>query len=204
MRTASAARPYLVRWQYYNPDISLWPGRLSELGIVGTAWTYTWEMSEMSSAHQPVIYAITWPERIWTHFGNVCVCSITSLFSLFGRKHSSFKRFPIRHTMICSDVTIRVLISKLPLFEIWQGKRVVVSSERTLLSLIERVSADHFPAHYSLCLLRIREFEDPPFIWDPPFIRHLRVQAVEEEGICRDINSSLKEICWLSEKWKIK
>ena len=45
----------------------------------------------------------------------------------------------MRHMMLCSDVTIRVLIRKLPLFEIGQGKRVVVSSERTLLSLIERV-----------------------------------------------------------------
>ena len=41
--------------------------------------------------------------------------------------------------MICSDVTIRVLIRKLPLFEIYQGKRVVVSSERTLLILVARV-----------------------------------------------------------------
>ena len=111
----NATRPYLGKWQYYHPVIFR-PSRLSELRIVGTAWIYTGEMSEMSSAHQPVIDAITWPERIWTHFGNVCTCSsITSLFFLFGCKHSSFKRFPIRHTMICSDVTIRVLIRKLSL-----------------------------------------------------------------------------------------
>ena len=46
----------------------------------------------------------------------------------------------MRHMMLCSDVTIRVLIRELPLFEIGQGKRVVVSGERTLLSLIERVT----------------------------------------------------------------
>ena len=53
---------YLVKWQDYNSDISLWPGRLSELGIVGTAWIYTGKMLKMSSAHQPVIDAITWLE----------------------------------------------------------------------------------------------------------------------------------------------
>ena len=72
---------YLVKWQDYNSDISLWPGRLSELGIVGTAWIYTGKMLKMSSAHQPVIDTITWPECIWTHFGNAFV--FTNNFSLF-------------------------------------------------------------------------------------------------------------------------
>ena len=69
----SARRPYLGKWQYYHPAISLWPGRLSERRIVGTAWIYTGEMFEMSSAHQPVIDAIAWPEcnafwkRVFVH-----------------------------------------------------------------------------------------------------------------------------------------